>query len=81
MIVRHIVENVNNERRTMERENKLEDILARTVVANESRSLGEGFGTRTLDGLVPVLQAKMRRARVFPPSTPSNIYITARPYC
>jgi hypothetical protein len=72
-VVRHIVENVNKQR---EQENKLKDILARTVAVDGGRVLGEGFGSKNVDSVVP-----KGRVRVFPPATPSNIYITARPYC
>jgi hypothetical protein len=82
LIVRHVVENVNNQRKE-EGESDLKDILVRTVT--NGRALGQGYGSVDLrekklfagfsrkgNGIIP---------RIFPPPSPSNIIITARTYC
>jgi Mitochondrial protein up-regulated during meiosis len=82
LIVRHVIENVNNQR-NMEGENKLKDILVRTV--SNGRSLGEGFGTvedgKIVQREVSMLQWIGHVLRIFPRPSPSNIFVSARTYC
>jgi hypothetical protein len=85
-IIRHIIETVNNQRKMEGGENKLKDILARTVVSN-GRTLGEGFGSITREqgmweGAPSTLQSIIGWIpRLFPPPSASNIFISARTYC
>lgn len=86
LIVRHVVENVNNHR-TREKENKLKDILVRTV--QNGRALGQGFAGSVdvqKEGVVSREDVTGRRwmrivPRIFPSPSPSNIFVSTRPYC
>lgn len=86
LIVRHIVESVNNQRNMegMEGESKLKDILVRTV--SNRRALGEGFGSVEVEkGRVERDMSKLRWTskipRIFPAPSPSNIMVYATTYC
>jgi len=84
-IIRHIIENVNNQRKVEGADNKLKDILARTVVSN-GRRLGEGFGSVGRPKIVEGAPATIHLVRdwiprLFPPPSASNIFVTARSYC
>jgi hypothetical protein len=82
LIVRHVVENVNNQRKE-EGEGNLKDILVRTVT--NGRALGEGYGivvTREKDLSEGFGPPGMRIVpRIFPRPSSSNIIVFARTYC
>ena len=83
-----MVENVNNQR-TDEKENKLKDILVRTV--QNGRALGQGLagsvdvqkeGVVVREDVVVGGRRWMRIVpRIFPSPSPSNIFVSTRPYC
>jgi len=83
-----VVENVNNQR-TDEKENKLKDILVRTV--QNGRALGQGLagsvdvqkeGVVVREDVVVGGRRWMRIVpRIFPSPSPSNIFVSTRPYC
>ena len=83
LIVRHIIENVNNQRNMEEKTNGLKDILARTV-SNGRTFGGEGFGSVTNNGGVETIRWNTTSRiipRIFPSPSPSNIFVSARTYC
>lgn len=84
LIVRHVIENVNNRRNMEEGKNGLKDILARTV--SNGRALGEGFGSVDSSGDAVGKDFEEGRwmriiPRIFPSPSPSNIFVSARTYC
>lgn len=76
-----------NNQRTGETENKLKDILVRTV--QNGRALGQGFAGSVdvqKEGAVVREDVNGRRwmrfvPRIFPSPSPSNIFLSTRPYC
>ena len=82
--MRHVIENVNNQR-NMDEENKLKDILVRTV--SNGRALGQGFGSVEVARRSDIETDGVSRLRwriipsIFPSPSPSNIYVSARTYC
>lgn len=86
LIVRHVVENVDNQR-TVEKENKLKDILVRTV--QNGRALGQGFAgsvdvqKEAVDVREEISGRRWIRfvPRIFPDPSPSNIFVSTQPYC
>ena len=83
LIVRHVIENVNNQRNMEEKKNGLKDILARTV-SNGRAVAGEGFGSVSDEVERDVLSRGtwMRNIpRIFPNPSPSNIFVSSQTYC
>jgi hypothetical protein len=84
LIVRHVVENVNNQRNLEEGENNLKDILVRTV--SNGKRFADGLGAVQVDKKVlqrdgSVLRRLNVAHRIFPEPSPSNIFVSARTYC
>jgi len=83
LIVRHVVENVNNQR-SVEGDNILKDILAKTV--SNGKRFADGLGAVQVDKRVLQRDGSgLRRLnvarRIFPEPSPSNIFVSARTYC
>jgi len=91
-IVRHVVENVNNQRKVegATEGNNLKDILVRTV--SNGRAIGHGFGSvkarkEASPVVVPLPDDGMNHRwmrifpRIFPTPSPSNIMVSVKPYC
>jgi hypothetical protein len=91
-IVRHVVENVNNQRKVegAVEGGKLKDILVRTV--SNGRAIGHGFGSvegekEGSSAVVPLPKYGVDHRwmkvfpRIFPTPSPSNIMVSVRPYC
>jgi Mitochondrial protein up-regulated during meiosis len=83
MIVRHVVENVNNQR-NVEGEHNLKDILVRTV--SNGKRFADGLGAVQVDKKVVQRDGSILRRlnfapRIFPEPSPSNIFASARTYC
>ena len=83
LIVRHVIENVNNQR-TVEGESNLKDILVRTV--SNGKRFADGLGSVQVDqrGMQEggsVLRKLHVARRIFPEPSPSNIFVTAQTYC
>jgi hypothetical protein len=81
LIVRHVVENVNNQRK-MEGSEKLKDILVRTV--GNGRPVAEGFsvdGSKEREWRVSMVRRVGVWLRIFPSPSPENIIVCARTYC
>lgn len=89
--MRHVIENVNNQRKLEGAGNgNLKDILVRTV--STGRAIGNGFGSVKGEkdaGPVAVslsgydVNSRWMRVlpRIFPTPSPSNIMVSVRPYC
>ena len=81
--MRHVVENVNNQR-NVEGESNLKDILVRTV--SNGKRFADGLGAVQVDkrGLQrdgSILRRLNVARSLFPEPTPSNIFVSARTYC
>lgn len=82
LVVRHVVENVNNQR-NVEGEHNLKDILVRTV--SNGKRLADGLEAVQVDKVLQRDGSILRRLnvdpRIFPEPSPSNIFVSARTYC
>jgi hypothetical protein len=80
LIVRHVVENVNNQKKR-EEESNLKDILVRTV--SNGRAMGQGYGSVGRDEESTSISTFrwLGCPRIFPQPSPSNIIVSVRTYC